>query len=85
MAPFRIDDRYGPVSDTGESSGLPLMSEEQYWQDNEIIRNDVHSAIVICYTHRAINHIPAGDTDVFRPDEQPIPEYRPDSIPRCKA
>jgi len=27
----------------------------------------------------------AGDTDIFRPDEQPIPEYRPDSIPRCKA
>jgi hypothetical protein len=45
-------------------NGPPLMTEAEYWQDYEIIKNDVHAAMVSCYTHRTINHIAATDMDI---------------------
>jgi len=41
------------------------MTEEDYWRDYEIIKNDIHAAMVSCYTHRTINHIAATDMDTF--------------------
>jgi len=41
------------------------MTEAEYWQDYEIIKNDVHAAMVSCYTHRTINHIAATDMDIL--------------------
>jgi AbiU2 len=43
------------------SAGPPPLTEEQYWRDYKAIEDDVHAAMVICYTHRALNHVPAGD------------------------
>jgi hypothetical protein len=45
-------------------AGPPPLSEPEYWRDYDIIRNDVHAAMVSCYTHRAITHIAATDTDI---------------------
>lgn len=41
------------------------MTEEEYWRDYEVISDDVHAAIVTCYTHRALNHLIATDQDVY--------------------
>ena len=41
------------------------MTEAEYWQDYEIIKNDVHAAMVSCYTHRTINHIAATDVGIL--------------------
>lgn len=41
------------------------MTEAEYWQDYEIIKNDIHAAMVSCYTHRTVNHIAATDMDVL--------------------
>jgi hypothetical protein len=40
-------------------SELRCLTEREYWHDYEIIKNDVHGAMVSCYTHRAINHVAA--------------------------
>src|SRR5579872_245163 len=32
------------------------MTEKEYWRDYDIIRNDVHAAMVACYTERTIHH-----------------------------
>ena len=44
--------------------GTPPLGEPEYWRDYDIIRNDLHAAMVSCYTHRAINHIAATDTEI---------------------
>ena len=46
-------------------TGPPPLTEQEYWQDYEIIKNDVHAAMVSCYTHRAINHIVATEMDIL--------------------
>src|ERR1019366_3439708 len=46
-------------------NGPPLMTEAEYWQDYEIIKNDVHAAMVSCYTHRTINHSAATDRNIL--------------------
>lgn len=45
-------------------NGPPPLTEAEYWRDYEIIKNDVHAAMVSCYTHRTINHIAATDMDI---------------------
>jgi AbiU2 len=50
---------------TPAPAGPPPLMEQDYWRDYEIIKNDVHAAMVSCYTHRTINHIPATDQDVL--------------------
>ncbi|MGJ5814471.1 hypothetical protein [Paludibaculum fermentans] len=40
------------------------LTEEEYWRDYEIIRNDVNAAMVSCYTHRTITLIVASDSDL---------------------
>jgi hypothetical protein len=44
-------------------NGPPPMIEEEYGRDYEIIKNDVHAALVNCYTHRTINRIASTDMD----------------------
>src|SRR3569833_2509189 len=46
-------------------NGPRPMTEAEYWQDYEIIKNDVHAAMVSCYTHRTIIHIAATDMDIL--------------------
>jgi hypothetical protein len=46
-------------------AGPPPLTEQEYWRDYHIIRDDVHAAMVSCYTHRAINHIAATDIDIL--------------------
>jgi hypothetical protein len=46
-------------------SGRPPLTEEEYWRDYGIIRDDVNAAMVTCYTHRAINHIGATDENIL--------------------
>jgi len=41
------------------------MTEDEYWRDYDIIRNDVYAAMVTCYTHRAINHIATTDGGIL--------------------
>jgi hypothetical protein len=41
------------------------MTDAEYWRDYAIIRDDVHAAMVSCYTHRTINHIAASDWEVW--------------------
>src|ERR1039457_4244587 len=41
------------------------MTDVEYWRDYDVIRDDVHAAMVSCYTHRAINHLAASDTRVW--------------------
>lgn len=43
------------------ADSLRSITEDQYWRDYDLISNDVHAAMVICYTHRAINHLAATD------------------------
>jgi hypothetical protein len=45
-------------------SARPL-TEQEYWRDYDIIKNDVHAAMVSCYTHRTINNIAATDEDIL--------------------
>ena len=40
------------------------MTYTEYWLDYDIISNDVHTAMVSCYTHRAINHLAASDLEI---------------------
>jgi hypothetical protein len=42
------------------------MTEEEYWRDYDIIRNDVNAAMVSCYTHRAINDFAVADRKIYR-------------------
>jgi hypothetical protein len=44
----------------------PLLTEEEYWHDFDIIRNDVNAAMVSCYTHRAINDIAGADVAILQ-------------------
>jgi hypothetical protein len=46
-------------------SELRCLTEREYWHDYEIIKNDVHGAMVSCYTHRAINHVAATEMDIL--------------------
>jgi AbiU2 len=46
-------------------NGPPPMTEEEYWRDYEIIRDDVSAAMVSCYTHRAINDVAAADVEIL--------------------
>src|ERR1039458_4617777 len=43
----------------------PPITEAQYWRDYELIDNDIHAAIVCCYTHRAISHLVATDPEIY--------------------
>lgn len=47
-------------------TGRPPMTEEDYWRDYDIIRNDVNAAMVCCYTQRAINDIAVADTTILQ-------------------
>ncbi len=40
------------------------LTEESYWRDLEIIRNELNAAMVSCYTHRTIHRVAAADADV---------------------
>jgi hypothetical protein len=42
------------------------MTEEEYWRDYDIIRNDVNAAMVCCYTQRGINDIAVADTTILQ-------------------
>ena len=42
------------------------MTEEEYWRDYDIIRNDVNAAMVSCYTHRAINDTAVADRKIYQ-------------------
>lgn len=46
-------------------AGSPPLTEQEYWHDYDIIRNDVNAAMVSCYTHRAINDVAAGDIEIL--------------------
>jgi hypothetical protein len=50
------------------TSGTPpqLLTEDQYWRDYEIIRNNIYAAVVSCHTHNVITHVAANDTDVLQ-------------------
>jgi hypothetical protein len=45
--------------------GPPPLNEREYWRDYDIIRDDVHAAMVSCYTHRTINHIAATEPEIL--------------------
>lgn len=45
--------------------GPPPLTEQEYWRDYDIIRDDVHAAMVSCYTHRTINHIATTEPDTL--------------------
>jgi hypothetical protein len=42
------------------------MTEEEYWRDYDIIRNDVNAAMLCCYTQRAINDTAVADTAILQ-------------------
>lgn len=44
----------------------PLFSEEEFWRDFHIIRNDVNAAMVSCYTHRTINDAASADPKLIQ-------------------
>ena len=46
-------------------AGPPPFSEKDYWRDYDIIRDDVHAAMVACYTQRTINSIAANDEEIL--------------------
>lgn len=48
------------------SDGPPPMTEEEYWRDYDIIRNNVNAAMVSCYTHRAINDTAVADRKIYQ-------------------
>jgi hypothetical protein len=48
-----------------DPTGLRPMTEAEYWQDYEIIKNDLNAAMVSCYTHRTINRLAATDVDIL--------------------
>jgi hypothetical protein len=45
-------------------AGPPPLTEAEYWRKYKLIEDDVHAAMLFCYTHRAINHIPAREADI---------------------
>jgi hypothetical protein len=50
---------------TPAPAGPPPLTEQEYWRDYDIIRDDVLAAMVACYTHRAINHLAANDEEIL--------------------
>ena len=44
----------------------PPLTEDEYWRDYDIIRNDVNAAIVSCHTHNAINSLATKDMDILQ-------------------
>jgi hypothetical protein len=46
-------------------AGPPPLTEKEYWRDYDIIRDDVHAAMVACYTHRTINSTAANNRDIL--------------------
>jgi hypothetical protein len=48
------------------TKGPTLLTEDEYWRDYDIIRNDVTAAMVCCYTQRAINDIAVADPAILQ-------------------